>query len=123
MEYDNDENLYMESEEKDDDDILMQNNPLLLPIHYWSKITEIIYFNNDPDVGTGILYRSNAPFGIGSFIDEYGKLSQVRPVAEGGWKRECYQPEYELIFREYENEHYMYVVNKTLYGFWLHHRT
>lgn len=122
MEYDNDENLYMEVEEENDN-ILIQENPFLMPIHYWNKITEIIYFINDPDVGTGTLYCSNAPFGIGSFVDDGGKLSQVRPVAEGGWKRECYQPEYELIFREYENEQYMYVVNKILHGFWLHHRT
>lgn len=90
----------------------MCENPILLPIQYWTKITKVTIFQNDPNVGSGTFYYGNNPFGAGNFIDEDDNLSQVRPVAEGGWKRECYQPNYTLIFREYENEQYMYVDNK-----------
>lgn len=90
----------------------MLDNPILLPIHYWEKITKIVVFQNDPDIGTGIFYHGESPFGSGNFIDENGDLSQCRPTAEGGWKRECYQRDYKLLFREYENEKYMYVASK-----------
>ena len=92
----------------------MLENPVLLPIHYWTKITRAIIFQNNPDIGTGILYYGDDPFGSGNFIDENGNLSQCRPTAEGGWKRECYQPTYTLIFREYEKEDYMYVASNHL---------
>ena len=50
----------------------MLDNPILLPIHYWEKITEIKQFNSDPDVGTGTFYAGESPFGHGNFIDENG---------------------------------------------------
>jgi hypothetical protein len=90
----------------------MNGNPYLLPIHNWTKITEIVYFINDNNVGSGLFYYGDSPFGAGNFIDLNGNLSQVRPTAEGGWKRECYQPDYKLIFRYYENEIYMYIVDR-----------
>ena len=96
----------------------MLRNPILLPIYYWEKVTKIISFKSHPDIGTGIYYRGTSPFGVGNFIDENGELSQVRPTAEGGWKRECYQPEYKLLFREYENEKYMYVAGKVNESIW-----
>ncbi len=70
---------------------------------------------NDPAIGSGTFYYGNDPFGSGHFIDEDGNLSQIRPVAKGGWKRECYQPKYKLIFREYENEQYMYLASNQSY--------
>lgn len=94
----------------------MLDNPILLPIHYWEKITKVIQFINDPDIGTGKFYYGDSPFGAGNFIDENGELSQCRPTAEGHWKRECYQHAYKLIFREYENEQYMYVAGKIPYS-------
>jgi hypothetical protein len=90
----------------------MLDNPILLPIHYWEKITKVIHFKSDPNIGTGIFYYGDSPFGAGHFIDENGDLSQCRPTAEGWWKRECFQHKYKLIFREYENEQYMYMVGK-----------
>ena len=90
----------------------MLENPILLPIHYWTRITKIVMFQNDPDIGTGTFYYGDDPFGSGNFIDEHGNLSQCRPTAEGGWKRECCQPMYMLLFREYEKDQYMYVATK-----------
>ena len=109
--------------DNDDDDTCMDNisneefkkmleNPVLLPIHYWEKITEVTIFKDDPYIGSGTFYYGDSPFGAGNFIDENGELSQCRPTSEGHWKRECYQPEYKLMFREYENEQYMYVSSK-----------
>jgi hypothetical protein len=94
----------------------MLDNPILLPIYYWEKITKVTIFNNDPDIGSGTFYYGDSPFGSGNFIDKNGELSQCRPTAEGGWKRECYMPKYKLIFREYENEQYMYVAGKISYS-------
>jgi hypothetical protein len=111
--YDQDENVdYIPEEEYRK----MLDNPILLPIHYWEKITEIKQFVSDPDIGTGTFYYGDSPFGAGNFIDLDGELSQCRPTAEGGWKRECYQTDYKLIFREYENEKYMYVADKIPYS-------
>ena len=93
----------------------MLDNPILLPIHYWEKITKVTIFKDDPDIGSGTFYYGDSPFGSGNFIDLDGELSQCRPTAEGEWKRECYQPKYKLIFREYENEQYMYVAGKIPY--------
>jgi hypothetical protein len=94
----------------------MLDNPILLPIYYWQKITKITIFKDDPDIGSGTFYYGDSPFGSGNFIDKNGDLSQVRPTAEGGWKRECFQDGYKLIFREYENEQYMYVAGKIPYS-------
>jgi hypothetical protein len=87
-------------------------NPVLLPIYHWEKITKVIIFDNEPKIGSGTLYFGNSPFNSGNFIDTQGNLSQVRRILEGGWKRECYQPDYTLLFREYENDKYMYVAKK-----------
>ncbi len=89
----------------------MNGNPYLLPLRKWEKVTEIVYFINDINVGSGLFYYGKCFFGAGNFIDLNGNLSQVRPTAEGGWKRECYQPDYTLIFRYHENEIYMYIVD------------
>ena len=97
----------------------MLDNPILLPIHYWEKITEVTIFKDDPYIGSGTFYYGNSPFGSGHFIDENGDLSQCRPTAEGHWKRECYQPDYKLIFREYENDKYMYIASKIPYSQWI----
>ena len=89
------------------------DNPILLPIHYWEQITKVTVFKDDPDIGSGTFYYGDSPFGSGNFINEAGELSQCRPTAEGGWKRECSQYNYKLIFREYEHHQYMYVASKT----------
>jgi hypothetical protein len=117
------ESDFMDYDEKvdnfsEEEYIQMLDNPILLPIHYWEKITDIKQFVSDPDVGTGTFYASSSPFGQGYFIDENGELSQVRPTAEGGWKRECYMIDYKLLFRKYDNDKYMYVASKIPYSQW-----
>jgi hypothetical protein len=111
MDIDSDDDICMDDISNEEYSRMLEN-PILLPIHYWEKITKVIHFDSDPNIGTGIFYYGNSPFGSGNFIDGNGELSQCRPTAEGHWKRECYQHDYKLIFREYENEQYMYVASR-----------
>ncbi len=123
MDIDSESDSVSESESVSDSDSIdlisneeykkMLENPITLPIHYWDKITEVIIFQNDPNIGSGVFYYCNSPFSSGYFIDEYGNLSQCRLTAEGFWKRECNHHNYKLLFRDYENEQYLYMASKT----------
>lgn len=83
-----------------------------IPLELWSRVTEWSTYTNYPGVGSGRIYTiEHSPFGIQFFLDTQGDLWQVRPVQEGGYKKEPMQG-YTLALRECNEKLYMYVIHK-----------